>query len=295
MNRCRRISQIEQKIDGLVAGLVVPDAAQSNLSPGSGNTYGTIEGTAHVAPSKERPAAPGSWVPFPASFEMRSSNTDQASETTQNDAEPNQQLLEKLRDIHNFDENNGPDGPPNGTSDGSHRTEPSIENGKLQSLVASGEADVLLEVYRTMCASFPFIPLASNVSARDLNATKPMLFLAMITVASWKDHRQQLSLDEIYRTELAHRTIIRPRKTLSLLQSILVYLSRYHFVFSHKTQQLYTLQQLAVGMALDMGLHQRRKRSPIDIPNWPSPPTIAPEEQRERQRTFLGCYYLSSM
>ncbi|KAF2677447.1 hypothetical protein K458DRAFT_481359 [Lentithecium fluviatile CBS 122367] len=290
-----RISQIEQKIDGLVAGLGNPDAVLAASAPAQETrTHPTGSSKESPALRRERPLAPGSWVPFPTSFAQEPVDPGDDAGVHQ-DAEPTQQFLEKLRDIHNFGENDAPSRPPNGIFDGSHRTEPGIENERVKNLIANGEADGLLDVYRSMCTSFPFVPLAPTMTGLQLEATKPMLFLAMITVASWKDHRLQLSLDETYRTELAHRTIIRPRKTLSLLQSILVYLSRYHFVFSHKTQQLYTLQQLAVGMALDMGLHQRSTRSLIDFPGRPPLPSPSSEEQRERQRTFLGCYYLSSM
>jgi hypothetical protein len=296
LSKRRRISQIEQKIDGLVAGLGVPDAVQHNPSSAPGNISRTAEGTGQAGLRQEqRPLAPGSWVPFPDSFEQQPLDADQPSEGAQNDAEPTQELLEKLRDIHNFGDSDAPSRPPNGVFDDSHRTEPGIENEKVQDIINSGEADVLLDTYRAMCFSFPFVPLAAHVSARALDATKPMLLLAMMTMASWQNRRRQLALDDIYRRELANRTIIRPRKTLSLLQSMLVYLSRYHFVFSHKTQQLYTLQQLAIGLALDMGLHQRSKRSPIDFPGRPPAPPTSPEGQRERQRTFLGCYYLSSV
>jgi hypothetical protein len=226
---------------------------------------------------------------------MQPEESEQDPEDSQNDVEPTQEYLERLRDIHNFGDSDAPSQPPNGVFNGSQRTEPGVDDVKVQRLIASGEADALLDVYRTMSRSFPFVPLAPNISARELETTKPMLLLAILTVASWKDHRRQIALDEIYRKELAHRTIIRPRKTLSLLQSILVYLSRYHFVFSHKTQQLYSLMHLAVGMAFDMGLHQRNKRSVMEIPGRPPPPPTPLEEQREQQRTFLGCYYLSSM
>lgn len=76
-----------------------------------------------------------------------------------------------------------------------------------------------------MSDSFPFVPLASEIAAEQLHRDAPMLFLAMVTAASWRDHKRQMSLDAIYRQELANRTIIRPRRNLSLVQSVLVYLS----------------------------------------------------------------------
>jgi hypothetical protein len=71
------------------------------------------------------------------------------------------------------------------------------------------------------------------------------------------------------------------------------YSRRYHFVFSHKTQQIFFLHHLVIGLALDIGLHQDYQ--PLNFPHRPKPPLPSPQDQRERQRAFLGCYYLSSM
>jgi hypothetical protein len=71
------------------------------------------------------------------------------------------------------------------------------------------------------------------------------------------------------------------------------YGSRYHFVFSHKTQQIFFLHHLVIGLALDIGLH--RDYQPLHFPHRPKPAPPSPEDQRERERAFLGCYYLSSM
>ncbi|KAL1604830.1 hypothetical protein SLS60_004370 [Paraconiothyrium brasiliense] len=73
-----------------------------------------------------------------------------------------------------------------------------------------------------------------------------------------------------------------------------VYRSIYHFVFSHKTQQIYFMQTTANGLALDLGLYQKSSRPLMDFPGRPSPSALSVTEQLERQRTFLGCYYLSS-
>jgi hypothetical protein len=68
---------------------------------------------------------------------------------------------------------------------------------------------------------------------------------------------------------------------------------RYHFVFSHKTQQIFFLHHLVIGLALDIGLH--RDYQPLHFPHRPKPELPSPGDQRERERAFLGCYYLSSM
>lgn len=64
-------------------------------------------------------------------------------------------------------------------------------------------------------------------------------------------------------------------------------------MFSHKTQQIFFLHHLVIGLALDIGLH--RDYQPLNFPHRPKPTPPTPSERRERERAFLGCYYLSSM
>jgi hypothetical protein len=56
---------------------------------------------------------------------------------------------------------------------------------------------------------------------------------------------------------------------------------------------MFFLQHLMIGLALDIGLHQDYQ--PLNFPARRKPPPPGPEELRERQRTFLGSYYLASM
>jgi hypothetical protein len=200
--------------------------------------------------------------------------------------------MDNLREIHSFGDGDM-SVPPRGLFQGPSRREKPVQNDIVKQLLSSGEADILLGVYRSMLNSFPFVPLPSRVNALQLSVDKPMLFLSILTVASWRSHTRQMALDAVYRKELADRTIIDPQRTLSLVQSIIVYLSRYHFVFSHRTQQTFSLMQLGLGLALDVGLHQKTKRI-LDVPGRPTPVLPSVEAQRERQRTLLGCYYLSS-
>jgi hypothetical protein len=44
---------------------------------------------------------------------------------------------------------------------------------------------------------------------------------------------------------------------------------------------------------LDIGLHQDYQ--PLNLPHRPKPKALGPQDRRERERAFLGCYYLSSM
>lgn len=143
------------------------------------------------------------------------------------DAEVDRQYLEGIRGIHGFDDRQIAGQPSEGPFRPTKRLEDPIDDELVQSLLASGEAESLMKEFRSMSVTFPFVVISPQLSGADLHAEKPMLFLAIMTVASWKDYSQQRRLDTIYRTELAHRTIFRPRKTLGLVQSVLVYLSWY--------------------------------------------------------------------
>ncbi|KAF2743330.1 hypothetical protein M011DRAFT_431426 [Sporormia fimetaria CBS 119925] len=280
-----RISQVEQKIDGLVATLVNPVAVRT--APALSPPDESNENAAAAANQPPRKHAPGSWIPVAQSYEH------QVAEVETND-ELDNQLLEGIREIHSFPPSQPELNLPPGQIFNAHApNESPIDNEELQRLVVSGEAEVLLNQYRNMAKSCPFVPISSGITARDLNASDPFLLLAILTVTSFRKPKQMRAFDKQYRTELANRTIIRPRRTVSLLQSLLVYLSWYHFVFSHKTQQIYTLVQLAVGLVHELGIYQEKNTAVLTVlRSTPRPPSA--KQLKERQRAFLGCYYLSS-
>jgi hypothetical protein len=95
----------------------------------------------------------------------------------------------------------------------------------LRDVLSELEAESLLDEYRQMAPSFPFVHIPKNVSVQQLHAKRPMLLLAILTAATWKDRAKQTLLDERYRYELAQRAILQPRKSHSLIQSLLVYLA----------------------------------------------------------------------
>jgi hypothetical protein len=241
----RRIQQVEQKIDGLVAKLVNPPPvarpAESSAGPVTVTAWesaptGGIPSATWQGTSKQRPVGPGSWLLFPTSFEQSSEPPEKAPEKTRaqtaqqsqpvnEDTEADRQYIEEIRTIHRFGDAEDVHMAPEGLFQPSKTREPPIEHSLIQELLATNEADILLDTYRQMSASFPFVIVPPAVKARELYQKKPMLLLATIIAASSQQHQRQMSLDTIFRKELAERTIITPRRTLGLVQSVLVYLS----------------------------------------------------------------------
>jgi hypothetical protein len=241
----RRISQVEQKIDGLVAKLVKAPATRPNDSP---EEPPTVSAPATRPPGvggvfswsetwrKQGTVAPGSWFPIPKSFEhdndqqpdsVPREEPDQSAAPETSEAEVDRRYIEEIRNIHTFGDDEDLNHAPEGLFRPSKRRESPIEHEMVQQLLATQEADSLLSMYREMSASFPFVIVPPTMTAEELHRERPMLLLAVITAASSRDHQRQMSLDAIYRQELAQRTIISPRRTLGLVQSVLVYLSWY--------------------------------------------------------------------
>jgi hypothetical protein len=238
---------VEQKIDGLVAKLVSPPV----LRPVHDSATPPTAGPSQIEPSstggapwsetwkRQGTVGPGSWLPIPASFEQVNTQPDsspeqpitQSTEDTPEEphyeTEADRQYIEKIRSMHNFGDGEDLNNAPQSLFAPSKLREPPIEHPLVQQLLGTYEADTLLNGYGDMSASFPFVIVPPGITAHELHKDRPMLLLAMITAASSRDHTRQMSLDTIFRKELAERTIITPRRTLGLVQSVLVYLSWY--------------------------------------------------------------------
>ena len=159
------------------------------------------------------------------SFEQGTPQSHHAIERATDTLEADRHYLEKLRSVHNFGDAEENAQAPASLFRPSQKREEPIEDDMVQQLLSTEEADGLINLYRQMSVSFPFVIVPFGISAKELHASRPMLFLAILTVSSFKDHGRQMSLDAIYRKQLASRTIIHPRRTLGLVQSVLVYLS----------------------------------------------------------------------
>ena len=198
---------MEQKIDGIVARLADGTATQpasSLRSPPAGALRGPL-----LTPSTDLHITP----------------------TTATEARPGhpEGLLEHLAKIHSFSQNaeelESPASASSSVPSHVYNDDGAEDYSILRNIVSLPEAETLLVEYREMCRNFPFVPLPASMNAHLLCSSKPVLLLAIVTVASWKDREKQKLLGETYLQELAKQSIASPRKDLSLVQSLLVYLA----------------------------------------------------------------------
>ncbi|KAL3455335.1 hypothetical protein BJX64DRAFT_295152 [Aspergillus heterothallicus] len=152
-----------------------------------------------------------------------------------------------------------------------------------------GVVQHLLDSFRGVSSHFPFVHIPDNVAAPSLAEERPFLFLAAVTNGASKYHHIQASLIDKFKSALSENLIIAEEKDLDLLQGLLVHLAWFHFYFNPRSPQTYRYLQIAVSMAVDLGLESllhdvMSSASGLDDPY-----------KREACRTYLGCYYISSL
>ncbi|KAI4932237.1 uncharacterized protein J4E92_004137 [Alternaria infectoria] len=180
------MSEVEQKIDGLVAKLV--HAADSEVTTDSANASQPIP--REIAAERWRSrgvvnTAPGSWMPTPA-YEPNAVPPDQSTDDASESAEVDRQYLEEIRTIHRFDDREDVPNSREGIFRASKRPEAPIEHEVVQQLLTSGEADTLLIEYRNMSAT-----VAAGLQ-------KPNLLKHTSTMTEWA---QSLKQDREYETD----------------------------------------------------------------------------------------------
>jgi hypothetical protein len=101
-----------------------------------------------------------------------------------------------------------------------------VEDGLLD----DGAADSLLQEYKdSYTSAFPFVIIPSSVNGRALRQSQPFLFLAILTVTTYRQAGLQLVLAAKLKEQISLRVIHHSQQTLELLQGILVYTAWYDF------------------------------------------------------------------
>jgi hypothetical protein len=89
--------------------------------------------------------------------------------------------------------------------------------------VTPDEAEELLDRWRRLMApGLPFVIVPDDVSAQELNQTKPLLLHAIVTVTYFHNlPRQQQMVKQLMR-DISERILINNEKTLGVLQGLMV-------------------------------------------------------------------------
>lgn len=107
---------------------------------------------------------------------------------------------------------------------------------------------------------------------------RPLLTVAICTVATSSRPEAQDHLSQAFRYALSSKVLLGGERGIDLLLGLLVYLAWNHHYMSQ--QQIYQELYLLAGMAADLGLYS------------PRPKHMDTASMLERDRAFVGCYYL---
>ncbi|KAJ5895633.1 hypothetical protein N7495_007324 [Penicillium taxi] len=172
-----------------------------------------------------------------------------------------------------------------------------IDRGIVSAEMASAAFD---RYVNDMSLELPIVVFPPGTTMDDVRREKPALFLAIAAIASGPFSRevQDALLDEMYRY-IADSIVVKGRKSLDLVQALLVSCIWYMPPDNLEELKFYQLIGMAVTLAMDMGLNRRSNgdlrplhqvrevvtrdatRGPMDL------------DGPEVRRTWMGCYFLA--
>ncbi|MCJ1462438.1 hypothetical protein MMC07_001039 [Pseudocyphellaria aurata] len=156
---------------------------------------------------------------------------------------------------------------------------------------------------------FPIVTLPKGYDAVDIRRTKPILFLAVIAAASGSsDAALNVSLNKEILQVYADQIVIEGKKSLELIQSILLTVAWYCPPDNFEELRFYQYIHMAATMALDLGIAKKSRVTPgyfhpSAIGSLESPGSESSQDERIRtnnlqidgelldsRRTILSCY-----
>nr|OQO32678.1 hypothetical protein B0A51_00056 [Rachicladosporium sp. CCFEE 5018] len=184
------------------------------------------------------------------------------------------------------------------------RSRPSDTNGVSSQTLGTHGLDVefanhLLGRFRTMQHHFPFVIIGSTWTVDSMQETHSLLLLAALATAAVDHPHDQQQLAKSLQKAVAHQVVVDGETSLDLLQGLLVYLAWSHYHIVPRSQQGYKLLQIAISLAVDLGLDDEPRRlrgKRVDISNGQRlHDGTVHETSTEAVRASLGCAYLSAL
>lgn len=151
----------------------------------------------------------------------------------------------------------------------------------------------LLDIYKkTLLRVYPFVVIPDQVTAKELQATRPFLMACIRMVSCFRSLRSIQSQMFRLMSRVSEHVLMRSERSLDLLSGIVVMLGWYHnHCLVHS--QMHNLLSLATTMAAELGL----KRNP----SWQERTELmvvhlgeAKPRTNEERRLILAVWFLSS-
>lgn len=167
-----------------------------------------------------------------------------------------------------------------------------------QGLLDTHTAKKCFERYMAeMCYHLPIVVFPANTKWEEVRRTKPILFLAVLAVASgtFRPDLQTRLISEVTRL-LADRIVYRGEKSMELVQTLQCITTFYQPPEKYEELNFNQLIHVAAVMALDLGMGKRFKKGSLAL--WRSHTEnkrpLPDPNSAETRRAWLGCYYMCS-
>lgn len=149
----------------------------------------------------------------------------------------------------------------------------------------------LVENFRTLLVlNFPFVLV--DMDGPTLRHHEPFLFHAILTVTAFDTPKIQYLLSGELRRQVS-RLIEHSRKSLGILQGLLVYAAWYHSFYHPANQQLAIIVQLCVALVQDLGLSRNTKTKPGKWSVAECGLLSRPKGSLAEKRAYLGTFFLT--
>lgn len=295
-----RVAELERKIDALTANLQATKAG--NISGSDDGNY-VAGDSSHISGTASTPQQqPSSYSVFDSTNRKRrvsqhqqdgyvgmltgiaaAASNQHAPNVTPNTV-PRPAQVAKMQDLE----------PPRFAAPTSYESADVIHQGILRVETAKELFD---HYNQSMVPQMPLVPFAPDITAEMIRSTKPILFLAIMSVASGQDYPQiQAALKQEIKRTFADKIVVNGEKSVELVQALQV-VTIWYWPEANGDSQYFQLAHMSALMAMDLGIDRKPKFAPrpnqlIDVPSSKS--TILDTGTIECRRAWLGCYLLCS-
>ncbi|KAI1213591.1 uncharacterized protein F4807DRAFT_408342 [Annulohypoxylon truncatum] len=156
-----------------------------------------------------------------------------------------------------------------------------------------GVAEEQLESFRrSFLTMFPFVHIPATTSAAELRREKPFLWLVIMALTP-KMVSQQFAMEATIWHIISRRIVAQHFANLDLLLGVIGFASWSHY-FKKDKPFMSMLSQIAVSLALELGIHRNPPTTPLRRSRLPSQPPEKQPRTMEERRTMLAVFHLSS-
>lgn len=132
---------------------------------------------------------------------------------------------------------------------------------------------------------FPFVIIPEEATSDSLRSNHPFTWKALMLQACMDDGHRQQALGKEVLQELSEALLTRPRKSLDLLQGLILFVAWHHSDLT--SFQSSNLLGLARSLCFSLGFHEGRMGDSMKNSTFGATPACL-----ERMRAFAGTYYL---